>query len=92
MVTMNRQVIKWGLDLAMGAAFFVSFITGMFKFTFFMRLSGLTTLVLPIALMSEIHDWSGFLLGLFVAVHLILNRGWIIAMTKKVLSGTKTAP
>ena len=42
--------------------------------------------------MSNLHDWSGLFLGLFVAVHLILNRGWIIAMTKKVLSGNKTAP
>jgi hypothetical protein len=92
MDTMNRQVIKWGLNLAMGAAFLVSFITGMFKFTFFMRLSGLTTLVLPIALMSEIHDWSGFLLGIFVACHLILNRAWIMTMTRKILSGEKMPP
>jgi hypothetical protein len=89
MVTMNRQVIKWGLDLAMGAAFFVSFITGMFKFTYFMRLFGLTSLRLPIAQMSNLHDWSGLFLGLFVAVHLILNRAWIIAMTRKVLAGEK---
>jgi hypothetical protein len=89
---MNLQVVKWAVDLAMGVAFLISFITGMFKFTYFMRLFGLTSLRLPIAQMSNLHDWSGLLLGLFVAVHLVLNRGWIMAMTKKVLFGTKTAP
>jgi hypothetical protein len=67
MVAMSRQVIRWGVDLAMGVSFLISFITGMFKFTFFMRLFGLTTRVLPIALMSDIHDWSGLALGFFVA-------------------------
>lgn len=89
---MNRQVVKWFLDLAMGVLFLVSFITGMFQFTFFMRLSGLNSLVLPIARMSEIHNWSGLALGCCVAVHLLLNRAWIIAMTKKILAGEKTAP
>jgi hypothetical protein len=89
---MNLQVVKWVVDLAMGVAFLASFITGMFKFTYFMRLFGLTSLVLPIAQMSNLHDWSGLLLGLFVAVHLILNRGWIMAMTRKVLFRNKTVP
>jgi hypothetical protein len=89
---MNMQVIKWAVDLAMGIAFLACFITGLFKFTFFMRLFGLTSLVLPIAQMSNLHDWSGLLLGLFVAVHLILNRGWIMAMTRKVLFRNKTVP
>ena len=92
MVAMNRQVIKWFLNLAMGVSFLVSFITGMFKFTFFVRIFGLTTRVLPIAQMSNIHDWSGLALGFFVAAHLILNRAWIITMTKKILAGEKMAP
>jgi hypothetical protein len=87
MIVMNRQVIKWAVDLGMGVAFLISFITGMFKFTFFMRLFGFTNLVLPIALMSEIHDWSGLALGFFVVVHLVLNRAWILTMTRKVLAG-----
>ena len=84
---MNIQVVRWCLDLAMGGAFLVSFITGFFKFTFLMRMSGLVDLVLPLALMSEIHDWAGLALGCFVAAHLFLNRAWIITMTRKMLSG-----
>jgi len=51
------------------------------------RTLGLTWVVLPIAFFSVIHDWSGLALGILVAVHLYLNRAWIIAMTKKVLGG-----
>ena len=92
MIAMNRQVIMWGVDLAMGVSFMICFVTGMFKFTFFMRLFDLTSWVFPIAQMSTIHDWSGLALGFFVAVHLILNRAWIMSMTKKILAGEKLAP
>jgi hypothetical protein len=86
---MNMQVVKWYVDIGMGIFFLASFITGIFKFTFLMRIFGLTSRVLPIAQMSTVHDWSGLFLGFFVAVHLVLNRGWIMAMTRKVLAGEK---
>jgi len=86
---MNMQVVKWFLDLAMGISFLVSFVTGFFKFTFLMRITGLVDLVLPLALMSDIHDWSGLALGFFVAVHLFLNRSWIMSMTRRILSFEK---
>jgi len=84
---MNMQVVRWCLDLGMGIFFLVSFITGFFKFTLLMRIFGLTDLVLPLALMSDIHDWSGLALGFCVAAHLIINRQWIKTMTRKILSG-----
>ncbi len=80
---MNMQIVRWCLDLGMGVMFLVSFITGFFKFTLLMRALGLTDLVLPLALMSDIHDWSGLVLGFFVAAHLFVNRGWIRGMTRK---------
>jgi hypothetical protein len=82
---MDRQVARWCVDLAMGVAFLVCLITGLFKFTLLMRTLGLTDMVLPIALFSAIHDWSGLALGILVAVHLYLNRAWIMTMTKRVL-------
>ena len=83
---MNIQFVKWFLDLAMGISFLVSFVTGFFKFTFLMRITGLVDLVLPLALMSDIHDWSGLALGFFVAAHLFLNRSWIMNMTRRIFS------
>jgi hypothetical protein len=73
----------------MGITFLVTFITGLFTWTLLIRTLGLTDLVLPLALMSEIHSWAGLLLGLFVAVHLFINRAWILATTKKMLSADR---
>ena len=84
---MNMQIVKWCLDLGMGTVFLVSFITGFFKFTLLMRTFGLVDFVLPLALMSDIHDWSGLALGFFVAAHLFINRGWIREMTRKIVTG-----
>lgn len=81
--------IRWGLDLGMGITFLVSFITGLFNWTLLMRSFGLTDIVLPLALMSEIHAWAGLLLGFFVAAHLFINRAWILAITKKILTGKR---
>jgi hypothetical protein len=85
---MNMQVVRYCVDLSMGIVFLICFVTGLFKFTLLMRMLGLTGVVMPLALMSNIHDWSGVLLGIVVAVHVILNRGWILSMTKKMLGGT----
>jgi hypothetical protein len=85
---MNMQVVRYCVDLSMGIVFLICFVTGLFKFTLLMRMLGLTGVVMPLALMSGIHDWSGVMLGIVVAVHLILNRRWILSMTKKMLGGT----
>ena len=87
-ITMNRQVVRYCLDLSMGIVFLICFITGILKFTLLMHMLGLTGIVMPLALMSDIHDWSGILLGILVAIHLILNHRWIMAMTRRILGGT----
>lgn len=85
---MNMQVVKWCVDLAMGIAFLFSTVTGVLKYTVLMQVSGLNGIILPMALMSRIHDRAGIALSILVAVHLFLNRAWIVSMTRKVLSGT----
>lgn len=85
---MNMQVVKWCVDLAMGIAFLFSAVTGGLKYTVLMQVTGLTGTILPMALMSGIHDRAGIALSILVAVHLFLNRAWIVSMTRKVLSGT----
>jgi hypothetical protein len=84
----NMQVVKWCVDLGMGIAFLFTAVTGIFKFTFLLRISGFTDIVLPMALMSDIHDRAGIALSILVAIHLLLNRAWILSMTRKILAGT----
>ena len=85
---MNQQVVRYVVDLLMVGVFLICFVTGIFKFTMLMRVLGLTGIVMPLALMSDIHDWSGIFLGILVAIHLVLNRVWIVAMTRKIISGS----
>lgn len=87
-MNLNMQVVKWCVDRLMGTVFLISLITGFFKFTLLVRTFGLTDIVLPVALMSDIHDWAGLSLCILVAVHLFLNRAWILSMTRKILMGT----
>jgi hypothetical protein len=85
----NMQVVRWGVDVAMGFTFLVTLITGLFNWTLLMRTLGLTDIVLPLALMSEIHSWAGPLLGALVGIHLFINRAWILATTRKILTGER---
>ena len=86
-MAMNMQLVKWCVDLAMGIAFLFTAVTGFFKLTILMRVTGFSDIVLPMALMSEIHDRAGIALTVLVAVHLFLNRAWILSMTRKILTG-----
>ena len=83
-------MVRWSIDIGLLIAFIVCVITGLFKFTLLMRMLGLTGLVFPLALMSDIHDWSGIALVILVGIHLVFNWRWIATMTKKIFSG-KTA-
>jgi uncharacterized integral membrane protein len=84
---MNMQVVKWCVDLAMGIAFLFSAVTGTIKFMVLLRVAGFSGIVLPVALMSEVHDRAGIILAILVLVHLVLNRAWILSMTRKILTG-----
>ncbi len=86
---MDSVKLKWLADLLMGITFFVCFVTGLLKYTVLLQLTGLSDVILPAALISDLHDWSGILLGLFVFLHLFLNRRWIISTTKKILAGSR---
>jgi cytochrome b subunit of formate dehydrogenase len=86
---MDIKILKWLTDLGMGIAFAVCFITGLLKFSLLLQMTGLNNIVLPSALISDLHDWSGILLGLLVLFHLYLNRIWIAGMTKKVLGRSR---
>lgn len=84
----NQQLARWCVDVALGITFAVSLITGLTKLTVLMRATGLGQVVLPLALISDVHDIAGVLLGLLVVVHLYLNRVWIVTTTKRILAGT----
>ncbi len=84
---MDRNFMRWGIDLVMGIAFAVSMVTGLLKLTLILRFFGLNHLILPTARISDIHDGAGVILCACVCLHLFMNRTRIIAMTREVLKG-----
>ena len=60
---MNMQVVKWCVDLAMGIAFLFGAVTGIIKFMVLTRIAGFSGIVLPGALISEVHDRAGIILA-----------------------------
>ncbi|MFZ1127440.1 DUF4405 domain-containing protein [Methanoregula sp.] len=89
---MDNIKLKWLVDLLLGITFILCFVSGLLKYTVLLQLTGLSDVILPAALISDLHDWSGLFLGLFVFLHLLLNRRWIISTTKKILSGSRGEP
>jgi hypothetical protein len=86
---MDVLKINWFVDLGMGITFAVSFITGLLKFSVLWQLPGISDVILPGALISNLHDGCGILLGCFVFLHLFMNRRWIISTTRKMLHRTE---
>lgn len=89
---MDGITVKWLVDILMGVTFGICFITGLLKYTVLLQLTGLNTIILPAALISNLHDWSGLFIGLFVFLHLLSNRRWIITTTKNILAGCREEP
>lgn len=85
---MNNQIIRWCVDVALGITFLASLITGLLKLTVLVRAAGPGHIILPLALISDIHDTAGVLLGILVFIHLFLNRQWIVSTTRRIISGT----
>ena len=90
---MDNIKLKWLVDLLLGITFILCFVSGLLKYTVLLQLTGLSDVILPAALISTTSMTGPVLfLGLFVFLHLLLNRRWIISTTKKILSGSRGEP
>ncbi|MBW2978148.1 DUF4405 domain-containing protein [Candidatus Woesearchaeota archaeon] len=86
---MDKTKLKYFVDVGLAISFFVSLITGIFKFPGLTQYFTAAFRLIPHYYMSRIHDWSGLVMGSLVFVHLILNWKWIVAMTKRYIGGGK---
>ena len=81
---MDKNKIKYFVDLGLAISFLIVTMTGIFKFGKLLRAVGINLEYseLPMKAISAWHDWSGVALVLLVLIHLILNIDWIIGTTK----------
>ena len=81
---MEKNIIKYILDILLGISFLIVALTGIFKFSGFREFLGISLSYRdpPMPLISAFHDWSGVVMAIIVLIHLILNWDWIVCTTK----------
>ncbi|NMB79029.1 MAG: DUF4405 domain-containing protein [Methanomicrobiales archaeon] len=80
------------MDIGLGIVFLFSAITGLLKYMVLLQVPVISSAVIPMAWMSDIHDRAGIFVVILVGLHLFLNRGWLITMTRKILAGAADTP
>jgi hypothetical protein len=74
--------LNYFIDCGLIITFLLSFTTGVIKFPEWIRFFRDVFLIVPASTLSQIHDYSGIVMGLLVLAHIVLHWKWIVAMTK----------
>jgi cytochrome b subunit of formate dehydrogenase len=82
---MEPNYRNYVIDILILASLLICAITGILKWPGFIRTLGLGLTVLPMKQVTAIHDWSGLLMIVLIAVHFFIHLDWLAAMTKKAL-------
>jgi cytochrome b subunit of formate dehydrogenase len=61
-------------------------VTGILKWPGLIPALGLTYRQVPVALITDLHDWSGLLMTVLVMVHIYQFRGFIRRMARNLIS------
>ncbi len=82
---MEKNTIRYILDIGLVISFLAVALTGIFKFSGFREFLGISISYrdAPMPLISTVHDWSGVAMSLIVMGHLILNWDWMTGMTRE---------
>lgn len=86
---MKRVCIDYIIDLGLLVSFLIVFITGLMKWPALLPNLGIPYSSISIMKTSTLHDWSGLIMGLLVAIHLTMHWRWIKAMTKNIFKRKK---
>jgi cytochrome b subunit of formate dehydrogenase len=79
----GRYLLVIGLLLS----FLICFATGVMKIPEVFQSLGMTYRSPVMIQMTLIHDWTGVAMGALTAVHIFVHRRWIVAMTRRIVSG-----
>ncbi|HWQ66749.1 MAG TPA: DUF4405 domain-containing protein [Methanospirillum sp.] len=79
---MKRKTVTQVTTLLLLIATIICVITGIIKWPGLITALGLTYRQVPLALITDIHDWSGLLMAGLAALHLFQFRGMMRRMTR----------
>jgi hypothetical protein len=74
--------LNYFIDCGLIITFLLSFTTGVIKIPEWTRFFRDVFLFVPASTLSQIHDYSGIVMGLLVLAHFVLHWRWIVTMTK----------
>lgn len=81
----DKGKLNYLIDCGLIITFLLTFVTGIIRFPELTRYFVNIYLALPASLLSKIHDFSGLAMSILVLFHLMLHRGWLIAMTRMII-------
>ncbi len=90
---MKKATLNYWVDLAIGASFAVSAVSGL---VFLVPTAADTILGIGLGAWSLVHTWASVVMIAGVVAHLVLHRAWIARMTEQELTmraeGTELSP
>ncbi|HII71675.1 TPA: DUF4405 domain-containing protein [Candidatus Woesearchaeota archaeon] len=89
LLSVNKNHIKYAIDIGLLVTFILSGITGILKFPGLTQYFRGVYRAIPAYTISQVHDWSGLIMVLLVLAHLVFNWNWIVCMTKNIIRGKK---
>lgn len=82
---MIRHICNYVIDVALLAAGLLCIATGFVKWPGVVYALGLSYRPSLIDIITQVHDWTGLLLGIGVVLHVALHIRWLMGMTRRVL-------
>jgi hypothetical protein len=82
---MNRIYQNYVIDLTILLSGILCGFSGIIKWPGLVDGLGLSYQALPMELLTLVHDWTGILMIVFAALHVLLHMKWLTSMTKKLL-------
>lgn len=83
---MNKKTVVRITSFLLLIATTICVVTGIIKWPGLIPALGLTYRQVPVALITDIHDWSGLLMTVLVLGHVYQFRGFIRRMVRNVIS------
>ncbi|MCA1916628.1 DUF4405 domain-containing protein [Methanospirillum hungatei] len=83
---MSRKMVIRITSLLLLIVTVICVVTGLIKWPGLIPALGLTYRQVPVALITDIHDWSGLLMTVLVMVHIYQFRGFIRRMVRNLIA------
>lgn len=86
---MEKRVTKYLIDVGLLISGALCAITGIIKLPAVLRLFNSGNVILPVPLLTIIHDLSGVVFVILIIAHLALNWRWMVGMTQTLMKPPK---